>query len=182
MKYIGNCSNIIDWDDVITSLENVKPSYVGPSHKKGDNIPGLNEVLDIWERAKFKTVHEDPNGTVGWDMFISGKDFDERITEKFLEFVGLTEYTTCWISRINIGRMAPWHWDVNDDEEQLSQQPEKRRFHCHIGKPRHGHIFLLEDRCFYNQEQGATYEWPSRKLWHAGMNSGLTPKYLLNLW
>jgi len=180
MKFIGNCNSLIDWDKVIASLD--KPSYVGPSHKKGDNIPGLDEVTDLWSRANFKTVHEDPTGTVGWDMFISGKDFDERITEKFLDFIGLQEYNSCWISKIEVGKMAPYHWDVNDDEEQLSSRNDIRRFHCHIGKPKHGHVLLVDGQCFYNQEQGNTYEWPSRKSWHAGLNCGLEPKYILNLW
>lgn len=182
MKYVGNCKSVINWDEVIESIKDSAPSYIGPSHKEGDGIPGLDEVTDLWKQAGFKTIHEDPNGTVGWDMFLSGKDFDERIAEKFIDFVGLKSYSSCWISRINVGMMAPWHWDVNDDEERLSLEEDKRRFHCHIGKPKHGHILLLGDNCLYNQEQGSVYEWDSRKEWHAGMNCGLEPKYLFNIW
>lgn len=182
MIRIGNCSSIIDWDGVIASIKNQTPAYVGPSHKKGDNIPGLKEVTDLWGRAKFVTVHEDPtHGTVGWDMFFPGQ-FDVSVVDKFAEFVGLENWTSAWISRINIGRMAPWHWDVNDNEESLSKITNIRRFHCHIGKPTHGHILLVEKEAFYNQPQGEIYEWPSRTAWHAGMNCGLEPKYLFNIW
>lgn len=179
IKHIGIC-DIIDWNDLIKQLENTSPTYVGPSHKEGDPIPGLEEVTDIWKRANFKTVHE--GGNVGWDMFVSGHSFSKEIPEKFCEFVGLKSYNSCWISRIHIGHFSPWHWDVNDDEVELSRRTDIRRFHCHISPPAHGHILIVENQCFYNQQQGSVYEWPSRKSWHAGMNSGLTPKYLFNIW
>jgi len=171
MKYLGIC-DIIDWDSVIKSLEHQTPTYIGPSHKLGDPIPGLSEVTDIWQRAKFGANAE-------WDMFISGDAFDISIAEQFMDYVGIDNYNTCWISRIRPGKMAPWHWDVNDNEAELG---EFRRFHCHIGKPVHGHVLVVDDKCLYNQPQGSTYEWNSRKSWHAGMNAGLTPKYLFNIW
>lgn len=182
MIKFGNCSHIIDWDSVIAGIEHQAPAYVGPSHKKGDNIPRLAEVTDLWERAKFVTVHEDSkHGTVGWDMFLS-EQFGKPVADKFAEFVGLKKWTSAWISRINVGRMAPWHWDVNDHEKELSKISNIRRFHCHIGSPAHGHILLVEKEVFYNQPQGEVYEWPSRTMWHAGINCGLTPKYLFNIW
>ncbi len=180
IKHIGNCSHIIDWNRVIQDLENRTPSYIGPSHKQGDSIPGLDQVTNIWDRAGFKTVKE--GGTVGWDMFLSGIDFDSTIADKFAEFVGLEKYNSCWISRIHIGRFSPWHWDVHDNENDLSKRTDIKRFHCHIGKPAHGHVLIVEDKCFYNQPQGEIYQWPSRTSWHAGMNCGLIPKYLFNMW
>lgn len=178
-QYVGKCLTI-DWNQLIKDIENTEPTYIGPSHKEGDPIPGLEEVIGVWNRAGFKTVHE--GGNVGWDMFVSGHAFDSSIAEKFCKFVGLDSYNSCWISRIHIGNFSPWHWDVNDDEEILSARTDIRRFHCHISPPAHGHILIVENKCFYNQEQGSVYEWPSRKSWHAGMNCGLTPKYLFNIW
>lgn len=182
MNRIGNCCHIIDWDEVISSIEDQTPAYVGPSHKKGDNIPGLDEVIDLWERAKFITVHQDPNkGSVGWDMFLPGQ-FDRNIVDKFAKFVGLKRYHSAWISRIHIGKMSPWHWDVHDDEEKLSKILDIKRFHCHMSKPTHGHVFLIEKEIYYNQPQGEVFQWPGRTSWHAGMNCGLVPKYLFNIW
>jgi hypothetical protein len=180
MKRIGNCSHIIDWDEVINSLDTQVPAYIGPSHKEGDGIPGLDQVTDMWKRAGLKTANQ--GGTVEWDMFLAGINFDMSIANKFAEFVGIEKFNSCWISRINIGRFSPWHWDVHDNEVELSCRKDIRRFHCHIGKPAHGHVLIVEDKCFYNQPQGEIYEWPSRTSWHAGMNCGLTPKYLFNIW
>ncbi len=180
IQHIGNCSHIIDWDEVIRHLETQVPAYVGPSHKQGDGIPGLESVTDLWNRAGLKTTKD--GGTVEWDMFLSGVNFDSSIADKFAKFVGIDRYNSCWISRINIGRFSPWHWDVHDDEENLSKRTDIQRFHCHIGKPAHGHVLIVEDKCFYNQPQGEIYKWPSRTTWHAGMNCGLVPKYLFNMW
>ncbi len=180
IKRIGNCADIIDWDSVIRHIEHQQPAYVGPSHKEGDPIPGLDGVTDMWKRAGLKTVKE--GGTVEWDMFLVGVNFDQSVADKFAEFVGIDNYNSCWISRINIGRFSPWHWDVHDNEIELSKRTDIKRFHCHIGKPAHGHILIVEDKCFYNQPQGEVYQWPARTSWHAGMNCGLVPKYLFNIW
>lgn len=177
IKNIGNCSTVIDWNRVIEECASNAPEYIGPSHKRGDNLPGLNTILDIWDDAGY--VLEKNGGTVSWDMFIPGKQFDERVLETFANYYNLDKITSAWISRIHPGRFAPIHWDVHDDEEQLDDRP---KYHCHIGKPQWGHIFVVGDNCLYNQPQGTTYRWESRRLWHAGTNCGLVPKYLFNLW
>jgi hypothetical protein len=167
-EYIGVCP--IDWQQLITHLETQQP-YIGPKHKAGDNIPGLNEVIDLWNKAGY-------GPTVSWDMFYPGDHFDNNIVKQFAEWVGLTSYTNAWVSRIHPGYFAPQHWDVQDDEPL----PDTIRFHCHMSKPQFGHIFIVEDKCLYNQEQGAVYKWNSRKAWHAGTNCGLVPKYIFNIW
>jgi len=180
IEYFGNCCLLIDWESVIRDLENATPEYIGPKHKRGDVIPGLDEVVDLWENAGYKTV--DNGGTVNWDMFLPGKQFDQSIVDKFANFAQISNYKSAWISRIHPGRFAPQHWDVNDDETELSKIPDVVRFHCHMSKPKFGHIFIVEDKCFYNQDQGSVYKWSSRKLWHAGTNCGLEPKYIFNFW
>jgi len=176
IKNIGNCSSIINWDEVIKDCENTNPAYIGPSHGLEDNLPGLDEILDIWRTANYKTI--DKGGTVGWDMFLPGKQFDYKVVEEFNKFFNI-ECTSLWISRIWPGRFAPIHWDVSDNEDRL---PGLKRYHCHIGKPKWGHIFIAGDQSFYNQPQGETYEWLDRKIWHAGTNCGVEPKYILNAW
>jgi hypothetical protein len=175
IKDIGICT-IINWDYVIKDLENNIPEYVGPSHKRGDNLPGLDPIIDMWDRAGYKTVHE--GGTAGWDMFIPGKQFDQQIVDLWNEFYDLN-CKNVWISRVWPGRFAPIHWDVHDNEDKL---PECPRYHSHIGKPQWGHIFIVDNKCLYNQPQGITYKWVNRKLWHAGTNCGITPKYIWNAW
>jgi hypothetical protein len=180
LKYIGNCADIIDWNKVIKDCENTLPEYVGPSHSRKDNLPGLDNIINRWDIAGYKLARD--GGSIEWDMFIPGKQFDQSVVNKFCDFVGISSYKTAWVSRVNVGRTTALHWDVHDDEETLSKLPDPLRFHCHIGKPTPGHILLLESHCLYWQKQGATYQWPSRKSWHAGGNAGLSPKYLFNIW
>jgi hypothetical protein len=71
---------------------------------------------------------------------------------------------------------------IIDNEEELSTQPDRIRFHCHIMPPTWGHVLIVDNQCFYNQPIGSVYKWSSRKLWHAGTNCGLVPKYLFNIW
>jgi hypothetical protein len=180
-KYVGNCSEVIDWNSVIAELENQVPAYIGPRHDQGHNVPGVEEVAGPLRAAGYKMGHE--GGNAQWDMFFPGTNFDPKIVDIFLEFVGLDGYTNCWISRVKPGDVAPWHWDITDDEVTLAKESKGMdRYHCHISPPTPGHILIVEDACLYLRRQGDTFKWPSRKSWHAGANAGLTPKYTFNLW
>lgn len=168
IEYIDICP--INWQQLIHQLESQAP-YIGPKHKAGDNIIGLDEVTDMWTKAGY-------GPTVSWDMFYPGDHFDIDIVDQFVKWSGMRSYTNAWVSRIHPGFFAPQHWDVQDNEPL----PDTIRYHVHMSKPQFGHIFIAEDKCFYNQQQGATYKWSSRKAWHAGTNCGLVPKYIFNIW
>jgi hypothetical protein len=180
LKFIGNCSHIIDWNNVVKEIENIPPAYVGPRHDVDSNIEGVNEVIVPLKKAGY--IFRKDKGNAGWNMYFPGIQFSADIVEKFMSFVNLKNCMSCWISRVNSGDVAPWHWDITDDENTLNLTEEIKRFHCHMDIPRPGHVFIVEDTCLYNQEQGNVYQWPNRKSWHAGANAGLTPKYLFNIW
>lgn len=185
IEYIGNSSDVINWDEVISGLEQHDFSQhpgpsTGPTHKEGDPIPRLNECTELWKRAGYKSVEE--GGTVQWDMFFPGVHFDQNIVDKFVEYFKVEHYDSAWISRVRPGNFAPMHWDVNDHEEELLKQPDRMRWHAHISKPAFGHVFVVNDICLYGKEQGSAYRWNDRRYWHAGSNCGLVPKYQFNLW
>lgn len=178
IEFVGNCSHIIDWQEVVDDLTNQTPGYIGPRHREDDPIKGISDIALLWKNAGYKLLHE--NGTAGWDMFFPNVNFSESIVNKFSEFVGINPINA-WISRVNPGMVAPWHWDANDNEEEYETIVGIKRFSCHISKPSPGHVFIVEDHCFYDQKQGDVYLWPSRKSWHGGANCGLVPKYLFNI-
>lgn len=180
IKFIGNCSHIIDWNKVIHCVDSSNPEYIGPRHDVGQDIEGVNEVAYPIREAGYKFKSE--GGNASWEMHFPGQQFSDTVVEKFMLFVGINNAVNCWISKIYPGDVAPWHWDITDDEKTLCFDKDLKRFHCHIDIPRSGHVFIVEDQCLYNQEQGNVYQWPSRKSWHAGANAGLTPKYLFNFW
>jgi len=170
IEYIG--ISPFNWQELIGELQNQIP-IIGPKHTPDDNIKGLDEVTSMWDKAGYYK-----RGTVGWDMFYPGEHFDYKIAEQFAEWSNLKSFTNAWISRIHPGFFAPIHWDVQDNEPL----PDTVRYHVHMSKPQFGHIFIAEDACLYNQQQGATYKWTSRKAWHAGTNCGIAPKYIFNIW
>jgi hypothetical protein len=180
ISYLGNSSVVINWQELIDSLEIQEPAYVGPSHSRKDNIPGVHDVLDKWDQAGY--VLQADGGTAGWDMFLPNRNFDQKIVDKFADFIGATSYNSAWVSRVNPGMVVPYHWDVHDHEEELSTMGNFKRWHCHMSKPGFGHAFFADNKCFYNQEQGSVHEWDDRKLWHGGTNCGLVPKYIFNFW
>jgi len=176
IKFIGNTSSIINWDQVIKELEHQEPEYIGPRHLAGDPVIGIADISKLWEDAGLTTL--DKGGTVGWDMFFPGRQFDRSVIDKFADFVQV-DPCNAWISRVHPGNVAARHWDANDMEEEY-QNMDFVRFSCHVSKPAVGHVLIVEDRCFYKEEQGNTYQWPSRMSWHGVSNCGLVPKYILN--
>ena len=178
-KFIGNCNHIIDWNSVLQDVSNTTPAYSGPIHRIDDKVEGVCEIGVSWYIGGYTNAAE--GGVAGWDMYHAGKQFDMMIVDQFAEYVKMDIVLETWISRILPGKMAPWHWDTNDKNVEYDSMNKLVRFSCHVSPPTPGHVFIIEDDCYYNQAQGNTYQWPSRRSWHAGANFGVTPKYLFNI-
>jgi len=43
-QYVGNCSDVIDWNAVVESIKNSKPAYQGPRHTTQDDLPGIKKL------------------------------------------------------------------------------------------------------------------------------------------
>ena len=177
-KIIGNCSKEIDWQAVINLLEITEPEYIGPRHRANDDIIGIDEIVKKWDDSGY-VLYED-GGNAQWDMFIPGNQFDHNIVDYFCHIVGI-KCLSAWISRVRPGNFVPQHWDANDNEEYYNSMDKIVRFHCHIGTPEFGHIFLLEDQIITGLEQGTIVQWPDRKSWHGSCNLGIKNKYLFNI-
>ncbi len=188
LKFIGNCNDIIDWNKLIVELDNQEPDHISPRHEPGidseENVPGLDDVFSPLRSAGWKKKHE--GGSASWDVYMPSQ-FDNSIIEKFKDFVGLKESIYAWISVINPGYYAPWHNDITSHKETLEYELHKtktgeiHRYHCHIGPPTDGHVFIVEEECLYKQAQGNVYKWPDRKSWHGGANCGIKRKWLFNI-
>lgn len=176
-QYIGNCNDIIDWQTIVDSLQAQEPAYIGPRHRGTDDIRGIGEIAQMWKDAGYVISAE--GGNAGWGMYFPGQHFNQDVVDTFSEYVGITPINA-WISKITPGMMAPWHWDANDNEEEYSTM-QLERYSVHICKPQPGHVFAVDDTVMYNQAQGDTFKWSSRKSWHGGGNCGLSPKYLFNI-
>lgn len=164
---------MIDWNSIIASIIDTPGRSIKPDKSVWNTAnPAYKELYSQWEAADFNTA------SIGWINYYPG-DFDESLSTTFAESVGVTHIRS-WISRINPGCCTPWHWDIDDHEQEYLKLGKLRRFSVHISKPAHGHVFIINDQCHYMQDQGTVFEWDSYKDWHAGMNCGFTPKFLYN--
>jgi hypothetical protein len=182
-KFIGNCSKVINWDEVIAILLSQTASTIAPMFGIGYNDDCLpdeiarsddfQENLKLWKNAGYKSVNE--GGSAEWHMFYPGVNFDESIVNKFVNFFKIPIVNRCWISMILPGKCAPWHVD------QHILPKNSPRYHCHIGNHDIGHVLMIDNDYFIKTNQGDTYLWNDVYAWHSGFNAGRTPKFLFNL-
>lgn len=171
MQYIGNCSNVINFKDLMDDLLKTSPRERGTRQK--DDIhhnPKVVELRKKWYEAGYK----DEKG-IWWLDY----DIPDEVSNKLSEWLKV-EKLGGWITCVPPGYCVPWHYDIDDNEETYYKLGTPVRYTCHISPPKFGQVFVLEDHAFYNEQPGNVYKWDSWQDWHGGINIGLEPKYLLN--
>lgn len=179
IKYAGNIASLIDCDQLIKDINKFKdiveikrgPGYIAPGEKFHD------KYLDLMDKAN-KAGYFKGNG-LEFRHYEAGKHYDDHVSAVIGEVVGATCLSS-FISEIRPGKCVPCHRDILKYEAT----PEKYnnalvRYACFIDKPKVGHAFLIEETCFYMVEQGAIYQFPKLDSWHAGLNAGLEPKFIM---
>jgi len=167
IEFIGNTGELINWNKVVDQLKNRQPSYVGPFY----NTERLDTILENYKKSNL--FLEKDQGTVGWDIFLPGFDFDSEVVKKFSEFVGVDSYTDAWITRLKVGQMIPPFQEFN---------LEGPRWHCHITDNLWGHVIFVDDKPLYQQAQGNVYRWSSKTISYAANNVGFDPQYFFNFY
>lgn len=166
---------MINWQELHTHLE----TQEGEARTYGvdfyKNVDGrFNEIINLWQTAGY-----DKAGTVEWINFYPGKHFDQSIVDEFATQVGL-ECAKAWVSCVRPGRYAPYHWDIDDQEEEYLEKGSLVRYTTNVSNPQLGQVFIVENHVIHNEPQGYTYKWPSHRAWHAGGNCSFKPKYMFN--
>jgi hypothetical protein len=172
-NFLGNTSSVINWQTVVDSLGEGKIKKYGNSDHIDINL-GFNKIFDMWDKAGYFNIN-----TIEWFNFYPNNDFNLEIELEFGKFVKKIPVRS-WISKIYPGKCAPMHIDVDDKINEYKNMLGLTRYTCHISTPEIGHIFILEDDVFYNEEKGNTYQWSDTNMWHGGGNVGWKPKYLYN--
>jgi len=182
-KYVGSTEDLIDWDSVIASIiprsgdYNSVTSVVDRSESNWSDVPELlgsyHEIIDTWQKANYDLTN------IEWWDYYPGQHFDVSIQNKFAEFVN-AEPLRVFISEVMPGQCVPYHWDVEDHEEEWLKLGTLVRYVCFIDKPKFGHVLIIDQECFYNTEQHLVYEWDNYKYHHAGTNCGTEPYYLFH--
>ena len=182
-KRIGTTKNIIDWMSVLEKIiprtgdHNTVTSVVDRSEAEASSDQELlgyyRQVIGVWQEAGY-----DLEKIQWWDYY-PGEHFDIEIQNKFADLVN-ADPLRVFVSEVMPGACVPYHWDVEDKEREWLDKGELVRYVCFIDKPKFGHVFILEDQCFYNVDQHEIYQWDWYRSHHAGTNCGSEPYYLFH--
>ena len=164
---------MINWNSIIDSLKEGVAVTTDPERWDLGN-PEYKKIYAEWEKANFNM------NAIKWTNYYPGKHFDQSVVDDVAKFLNIGVHRA-WISRIDPGYFAPWHWDADDNLEEYESKGEVKRYSIFIGNSSPGHFFTVDNETFSNSTQGATYKWKNYKSWHAGANAGLTPKYMFHI-
>jgi hypothetical protein len=182
-KRVGSTLGLVDWDKVISDIQphagdfNSVNSVVDRSEAEAVGDQGLlnsyREIISTWENAGYDLTQ------IQWHDYYPGEHFDIAVQQVFEQMFNITPRRV-FVSEVLPGRMVPYHWDVEDHEQEWLAEGKLVRYVCFIDKPKFGHVLILEDECFYNIEQHEIYEWNQYRSHHAGTNCGSEPYYLFH--
>jgi len=165
---------MIKWDTIIKNLSKGSNVTVDPARWNLDN-PEYENIFNIWKKANFNF------NSIKWTNYYPGVHFSSDVVDEQKKLLKLNCVHRSWISKIDPGYMAPWHWDVDDNEEEYLKHGPIVRYTVMIEKMAHGHILIIGDDHYYNQPTNTVIKWSNYKEWHNGINAGMSPNYLFHI-
>lgn len=178
--YVGNTNNIVNWDEIIKNLDSGvirSPSAIWKDKSSFDNSPVAKEYLNIlqtWKDAGYDIEK------VYWTDYYPFNNYTPKVDTAVCKFLDIS-LRRSWISRVDPGRVAPWHYDVEDRISDWQKSGEVVRYTIFIDKPKWGCVFVLEKTPFYNINQGEVYEWNSWNQYHGAASCGGEEQYLYHI-
>ena len=181
-KFFGSTQSIIDWDPIVkkcmectTGDKNTVTSVVDRSEAESDGplLQSYRDIIGTWQGAGYNLEE------IYWHDYYPGEHFDIEIQNKFAKLVN-AQPLRVFVSEVDPGRNVPYHWDVEDKEEEWLSLGELKRWVCFIDKPRWGNVLILENQCFHNEIQGSIYEWDNYRSHHAGTSMGIHKQYMFH--
>jgi len=181
-SYFGTTEGIIDWDTVLDACVkcenpdvNTPLGVIDRSNAEAEGVvlDNYQEVLGTWIDAGYNLEE------IIWNDYYPGHHFDIEVQNKFADIVN-ADPLRVFVSEVVPGRNVPYHWDVEDHEQEWLAQGPIERWICFMDKPRWGSILILEDQAFHNVSQHSIYKWDNYRSWHAGTNCGIYPQYLFH--
>lgn len=180
--FLGNTGDTIDWDSVIRLCQssndpdkNTVTSVIDRSEADAadDNklLGYYHNVIGTWKSAGYKL--ED----IVWYDYYPGRHFPLEVQTKFSEIVQAYPLRV-FISEVLPGKVVPYHWDVEDKEDQwLDKYGMLYRYVCCIDKPRPASVLVFDEEALYYNKQGDIFQWNSYKDYHSAANGGEFPQY-----
>jgi hypothetical protein len=162
------------WASIIENLTEGSTVTVDPVRWNLDN-PEYQKIFNIWKQANFNF------NSIKWTNYYPGVHFSSDVVDQQKELLKLTKVHRSWISKIDSGYMAPWHWDVDDNEEEYLKYGSIVRYTVIVEEMAHGHILIIGNDHYYNQPANTVIRWTNYKEWHSGINAGMSPNYLFHI-
>ena len=163
----------VNWNSIIPTLSNGLDITADPN-KWNLDTPGYLEIYNMWKDTKFNL------NSIKWTNYYPGKHFSSSVENTIAESLGIIPLRS-WISQIDPGYCAPWHWDVDDNEQEYLSKGTLYRYSIFIGESHPGHIFVVSNQAFINQTPGTIVKWSDYRAWHAGSNVGIGPAFMYHI-
>jgi len=175
MKYIGNCSDVINWD---IEFENSKKTKANPNIF-WENNPDTTDVFEMigktWDNAGYKRL--DP--TIEWETFF---ELDKKLINKLGEVLNATPWYV-WISHIAPGKIFPWHADDRPFYYGTDvKEGTDVRVTVLMQDSSPGCVSIVGNDNIYMGKKGDMWLWNDSADWHCGINLGFEHKWQLNFW
>jgi hypothetical protein len=165
-----------DLNYLVEKLSNIEGSIVDTNFDRWNmSTKGYSEIYNLWKLAKFN-----PH-SIQWINYYPEQHYSQELVDDIAFYLRLNGVHRSWISRINPGFYAPWHWDVDDNESEYLKKGTIRRYSLHLSTPTPGHAFVLGKDYLYDCPVGSIFKWNDYKEWHAGINAGMTPKFMFHI-
>jgi hypothetical protein len=210
MKFIGNCSDIIDWNAAIREIESNAPMPANNNPLLENDSLTIKEIESI---AKIKTYemgekyaaseqgkrqpHELENiKTRSKNLFDSWDNagykffqiqWDDFFSPAFNQEISdkFSQFVRAvpirvWITRLRPGVVAPRHTDIVPDTYEYLKLGTPVRYICFVHQGIAGHTISFDDITFYNEPVGDVWLWTTPSAMHSAANSSLTPYYLFH--
>jgi len=183
-KFFGSTQSIIDWDPIVdlcaksstgdyNSVKTVVDRSEGNWKDNPELLGSYHNVINTWDEAGYNLEE------IQWWDYYPGEHFDIEIQNKFAKLVN-AQPLRVFVSDVAPCNNVPYHWDVEDNEEEWLKLGKLKRWVCFMDKPRWGNVLILENQCFHNVAQGDIWEWDDYRSHHAGTSMGVHHQYLFH--
>jgi hypothetical protein len=186
-NYIGNCSDLIDWSNVLAHLEDqelpivkraapeywleptvLEPDYIGSTVEKTID----QQMCDDWVKAGYFF------DSAVWLVYRAGVHYSQQVENLICEYLNI-RINWSVISRIDPGYTVPLHIDPDDDPSRDGDK--KVRFIWQISPSARGQLLTVGDQAFTNLKVGDIYQFDHYLNQHAAANVGLHPAYYFSI-
>ena len=187
IKLVGNFNNLINWNDVVSHLEDIEqpivkraapeywlePTILEPGYNSSGTERNLDkEMCDSWIDANYFF------DSAVWLVYRVGVHYPQSLEDLICQQLNITVNWSV-INRVDPGRTVPLHIDPDDNPE--FDGDKKVRFICQISPPSRGQVLTVGDQALTNLQVGDMYQWDNYLEQHSSANAGLTPVYYFSI-